>query len=79
MRLIQTAPLVLLFAFGLTKWIIGSMRDRPVAFLGALLVLTFFAALLRFGMLDRRTRAGQAGGRRGPRRCCPPAARGAER
>lgn len=59
MRLIQTAPLVLLFAFGLTKWIIGSMRDRPVAYLGALLVLTFFAALLRLGMFDRRTRAGK--------------------
>ncbi|WP_298282557.1 TIGR04222 domain-containing membrane protein [Novosphingobium sp.] len=59
MRLIQTAPLVLLFAFGVTKLIIGLMRDRPVAYLGALLVLTFFAALLRFGIVDRRTRAGK--------------------
>ena len=59
MRLIQSAPLGLLFAFGLTKWIIGSMRDRPVAYLGVLLVLTLLAAILRYGVLDRRTRAGK--------------------
>ena len=59
LRLIQTAPLALLFAFGLTKWIIGWMRDRPVGFLTVLLVLTLIAALLRYSVLDRSTRAGQ--------------------
>lgn len=59
MRLIQSAPLGLLFAFGLTKWIIGSMRDRPVAYLGVLLVLTFLAAILRYSVLERRTRTGK--------------------
>jgi len=60
LRLIQTAPLALLFAFGLAKWIVGWMRDRPVGFLTVLLVLTFIAALLRWSVLDRRTRAGRA-------------------
>ena len=60
LRLIQAAPLALLFLFGLAKWIVGSMRDKPVGILTALLVVTFFAALLRFGVLDRRTRAGHA-------------------
>ncbi|MEI6643615.1 MAG: TIGR04222 domain-containing membrane protein [Novosphingobium sp.] len=60
MRLIQTVPLALLFAFGLAKWVIGTMRDKPVGFLTALLVVTFIAALLRFGVVDRRSRAGHA-------------------
>ncbi len=59
LRLIQTAPLALLFAFGLAKWIIGAMRDRPVEYLTLLLVFTAIAAAVRFGVLDRRTRAGQ--------------------
>jgi len=59
MRLIQTLPLALLFAFGLAKWTIGSMRDRPVGLLTALLVVTAIVGLMRFGLLDRRTRAGK--------------------
>ncbi len=60
LRLIQTAPLALLLAFGLAKWIVGWMRERPVGFLTVLLVLTFIAALLRWSVLDRRSRAGRA-------------------
>jgi uncharacterized protein (TIGR04222 family) len=58
LRLIQTAPLLLLFLFGVAKWSVGALRDKPVGILTALLVVTFFAALLRFGVIDRRTRAG---------------------
>lgn len=60
LRLIQTAPLALLFMFGMAKWSVGAMRDKPVGILTVLLVVTFFAALLRFGVIDRRTRAGKA-------------------
>lgn len=60
MRLIQTLPLALLLAFGTIKWIVGSMRDRPVEYLSVLLVLTLIAALLRATVLDRRTGAGRA-------------------
>lgn len=60
LRLIQTAPLVLLFLFGLAKWIVGSMRDRPVGILTALLFVTAIAAILRYFVIDRRTGAGKA-------------------
>ncbi|MBX9883641.1 MAG: TIGR04222 domain-containing membrane protein [Novosphingobium sp.] len=60
MRLIQTLPLVLLLAFGLAKWIVGAMRDRPVGILTALLVVTAVVAVLRYAVFDRRTRAGKA-------------------
>ena len=60
MRLIQTAPLALLFQFGMAKWIIGTLRDRPVGILTALLIVTAIAAILRFAVIDRRTRAGKA-------------------
>lgn len=60
MRLIQTAPLALLFLFGMAKWIIGTLRDRPVGILTALLIVTAIVAILRFAVIDRRTRAGKA-------------------
>lgn len=60
LRLIQTAPLALLFLFGLAKWIVGTMRDRPVGILTALLFVTAVIAVLRYAALDRRTRAGKA-------------------
>lgn len=60
LRLIQTAPLALLFVFGTAKWIIGSMRDRPVGILTALLFVTAIVAILRYAVIDRRTRAGKA-------------------
>ena len=59
LRQIQTAPLALLFALGLAKWIVGWMRERPVGYLTVLLVLTLIALLLRYNVLDRRTRAGK--------------------
>jgi uncharacterized protein (TIGR04222 family) len=59
LRLLQTAPLALLFAFGTIKWVVGTMRDRPVGSLTVLLVLTLIAAAVRFAILDRRTRAGK--------------------
>ncbi|WP_298190782.1 TIGR04222 domain-containing membrane protein [Novosphingobium sp.] len=59
MRLLQTAPLALLFLFGMAKWIVGTMRDRPVGILTALLIVTAIVAVLRFAVLDRQTRAGK--------------------
>ncbi len=59
LRLLQTAPLALLFGFGAIKWVVGSMRDRPVENLTVLLVLTAIAAAVRFAIFDRRTQAGK--------------------
>lgn len=58
MRLIQAAPLALLFGFGLIKWVVGTLRERPVGYLSVLMVVTLVAALVRFTVNDRRTRAG---------------------
>ncbi len=60
LRLIQTAPLALLFLFGMAKWIVGTLRDRPVGILTALLFVTAVVAILRYAVIDRRTRAGKA-------------------
>jgi uncharacterized protein (TIGR04222 family) len=59
LRLIQAAPLALLFGFGTIKWIVGAMRERPVGVLTVFLVITLIAALARYSALDRRTRAGK--------------------
>jgi len=59
MRFWQTSPYFLLFAFGWIKLEIGQARERPVGYLTLLLVLTAFLALIRFAILDRRTRAGR--------------------
>ena len=59
LRLWQTLPYLLLLAFGWTKLQIGVARERPVGYLTALLVITAILALIRFALLDRRTRAGQ--------------------
>lgn len=55
----QTAPYLLLLAFGATKWVVGIGRDRPVGFLTALLLLTAVLAWIRWRIVDRRTRAGE--------------------
>ncbi|WBY08462.1 TIGR04222 domain-containing membrane protein [Sphingomonas sp. 7/4-4] len=59
LRFWQTSPYFLLFAFGWIKLQIGEARGKPVGFLIALLVITGVLAMLRFAVLDRRTRAGQ--------------------
>ena len=60
LRLFQTVPYLLLLAFGAIKWDIGVMRGHPVGFLTVLLVLTALFALIRFVVVDRRTRSGLA-------------------
>lgn len=60
LRLLHALPLVLLLAFGCTKWVIGTLRDRPVGILTALLVVTLVAVVLRLAVLNPRTRAGEA-------------------
>ena len=60
LRFFQTAPYLLLLAFGAIKWDVGVMRERPVGHLTALLVVTALFALLRFAVVDRRTRSGLA-------------------
>jgi len=59
MRFWQTSPYLLLIVFGATKWLIGDARGRPVGFLTAFLIVTAVFALIRFFVVDRRTRAGQ--------------------
>ncbi len=56
-RLLQTAPYLLLLAFGGTKLAIGISRDKPVAILAALLVITAIGAIIRYANLNRRTGA----------------------
>lgn len=58
LRFWQTSPYFLLLAFGWTKLLIGEARGRPVGYLTMLLILTAVLALIRFAVLDRRTRAG---------------------
>jgi uncharacterized protein (TIGR04222 family) len=59
MRLFQTLPLLVLLAFGATKWEIGTLRDKPVGFLTASLVVILLAAIVRFAAVNRRTQAGE--------------------
>ncbi len=50
-------PWLMLLVFGATKWVIGDMRERPVGYLGLLLILTAVAAAIRWFTIGRRTRA----------------------
>lgn len=59
MRLWQSMPYLLLIGFGAIKLEVGAARDRPVGYLTLLLLLTTGSALVRFLVLDRRTRAGR--------------------
>jgi uncharacterized protein (TIGR04222 family) len=56
-RLRVVLPFVMLLVFGVTKLIVGILRDRPVGFLIALLIATVVCAII-FANVDRRTRAG---------------------
>lgn len=58
LRFWAVLPYLMLIAFGITKWMIGTARDKPVGFLTALLVVTTIFALIRFFTVDRRTQAG---------------------
>ncbi|WP_051121238.1 TIGR04222 domain-containing membrane protein [Sphingomonas elodea] len=60
LRIAQALPFVLLAGFGLIKLGIGEARGRPVGFLVIALIVTVMVAVIRFGGLDTRTRAGQA-------------------
>jgi uncharacterized protein (TIGR04222 family) len=59
LRYWATLPYLMLFAFGLTKLVIGDLRDRPIGYLTILLIFTALAAALRWFVIDRRTWAGQ--------------------
>jgi len=58
LRFWQASPYLLLIAFGLIKFGVGEARERPVGYLTMLLVITFVLAVIRFAVVDRRTRAG---------------------
>lgn len=60
LRLWQSSPYALLLLFGAFKWDVGLARDKPVGFLTLLMILTLVLGVVRFGAVDRRTRAGQA-------------------
>lgn len=59
LRFFQTLPYLLLLGFGYTKLLIGESRGKPVGFLTAFLIVTAILALIRFLVLDRKTRAGR--------------------
>lgn len=58
LRFWQTLPLLMLIGFGLVKREVGTLRDKPVGHLTALLVVTAIVAAVRFAAVNRRTRAG---------------------
>lgn len=58
MRFWQTTPYLVLLLFGALKWEVGTMREKPVGFLTAFLIVTFILAVIRFASLDRRTLRG---------------------
>lgn len=58
LRLFQTMPYALLLFFGALKVAVGMSRGKPVAILVVLLIMTAVAMLVRYGLIDRRTRAG---------------------
>ena len=53
-------PYLLLLLFGATKWVVGTMRDRPVGYLTALMILTVVIAALQWWMVNRTTARGAA-------------------
>ncbi|MCW3835689.1 TIGR04222 domain-containing membrane protein [Sphingomonas canadensis] len=59
-RIVQTLPYLLVMAIGLVKLNVGLERERPVEALTVLLVITGVLALIRFAVLDRRTRGALA-------------------
>jgi uncharacterized protein (TIGR04222 family) len=54
----QTLPFAAVFAFGFVKLCIGVARDRPIAILVALLLVTAVVGVMRFRRIDPRTTAG---------------------
>ena len=60
MRFWQTLPYFLLLLFGAIKLVVDLIYHRPVRFLVLLLVLTAILALIRWLVVDRRTRGGVA-------------------
>ncbi|MEO9131993.1 MAG: TIGR04222 domain-containing membrane protein [Sphingomonas sp.] len=59
-RFWQTLPYFLLLLFGAIKLIVDEMYHRPVSYLVLLLILTAILALIRWLVVDRRTRGGVA-------------------
>lgn len=53
-------PYLTLLMFGVTKWLIGDARDRPVGYLTILLIVTAVLALIRAFSIPKLTRAGHA-------------------
>lgn len=58
LRLLSVAPLVVVFAIGLYRWLAGNAEGEPVGFLTILLVAVLAIALLRLFASNPRTRAG---------------------
>jgi uncharacterized protein (TIGR04222 family) len=60
LRLLATAPYLLLLAIGLYRWQAGAAAGQPTGFLVTLLIVTGVLALIRFATVKRRTKAGDA-------------------
>ena len=58
LRFWQASPYLVLLAFGFIKLGNGEARHRPVGSLTALRAVTVLLTMIRFAMVDRRTRAG---------------------
>ncbi len=57
-RFATALPMLILLGVGITKWIIGLSRHKPVGFLFLLMILTIVALMFCVRGLKRRTRAG---------------------
>jgi len=58
--LLAALPFLAVIAFGISKFMVGISRDKPVFFLLVLLFLTFIIMSFRLSALRRRTATGQA-------------------
>jgi uncharacterized protein (TIGR04222 family) len=74
-RFRQTLPYLLLLGFGIVKWVVGTMRDRPTGYLTLFLIVTAVFALIRWAKVDRRTHGGLARARTRAGACRATAAR----
>lgn len=60
LRFWQTVPYLALLLFGAVRWQVGVALGHPVSFLTGLMLVTALFALIRYVVVDRRTRAGIA-------------------
>ncbi len=60
MRFVQTLPFLLVLAFGYYRFTAGQAQGEPTDLLFFMMIMTGIAAVMRFLLLDRKTRGGNA-------------------